>query len=187
MTKDELINLGLNEEQATSVLNAYKMYIPKARFDEVNEAKKNAEALLEERDKQLDELQKSNQSNGDLQTQIKQLQEENAAAKAKYESDIKAIQIDNAVELALLNASARNTKAVKALLDLTNAELTDGNVKGLKEQIDKLKNDENSKFLFKEQTASAPVGMKPSEGIIGTPKPTKPKTYLDWVAELENK
>ena len=44
MTKEQLLEMGLSEEQADKVLAAHKEelkgYIPKARFDEVNNAKK---------------------------------------------------------------------------------------------------------------------------------------------------
>src|SRR5574344_2115696 len=153
MTKEELIKLGLTEDQAVKIVEEYKTYIPKARFDEVNEAKKNAEALIAERDKQLETLKKSTGDVEQLKASIKQLQDDNAAAKSKYDADLKTMQIDNAVERALLSSGARNTKAVKALLDLSKAELEGEGVKGLMEQVAKLKSDENSKFLFKEETA----------------------------------
>nr|CAC27409.1 putative transposase [Acetivibrio thermocellus] len=57
MTKEQLMEMGLTEEQAEKVLVIYKedlkSFIPKARFDEVNEAKKNLEEQLKDRDKQL--------------------------------------------------------------------------------------------------------------------------------------
>jgi hypothetical protein len=186
MTKEELIKLGLTEEQAVKIVEEYKTYIPKARFDEVNEAKKNAEALIAERDQQLETLKKSTGDVEQLKASIKQLQDDNAAAKSKYDADLKTMQIDNAVERALLSSGARNTKAVKALLDLSKAELEGEGVKGLMEQVAKLKSDENSKFLFKEEIAPAaqPAGMTPAVGAAGAPKTTKDMTYSDWVATL---
>ena len=63
MTKEELIKLGVSEEAADAVLKAYEGYIPKSRFDEINERMKTAEKTLSERDKQLETLSKSS---GDL-------------------------------------------------------------------------------------------------------------------------
>ena len=59
MTKEELKALGLTDEQIGKVDEAYKGFIPKSRFDEVNEAKKKAEETIKERDKQLEALKKS--------------------------------------------------------------------------------------------------------------------------------
>ena len=40
-TKEELIALGLTEEQASTVPESYNGYVPKSRFDEVNNTKKH--------------------------------------------------------------------------------------------------------------------------------------------------
>ena len=60
MEKEQLIALGLTSEQADKVLGAHKTYmesfVPKGRFNEELEAKKNLETQLAERDKQLKEL-----------------------------------------------------------------------------------------------------------------------------------
>lgn len=77
MTKDELKALGLTDEQADKVLDGYKGYVPKARFDEVNEAKKNAEALVKERGGQIEKLKTENAGNEDLKKQIEELQKTN--------------------------------------------------------------------------------------------------------------
>ena len=54
----------------------------------------------------------------------------------------------------LWKPTAKNVKAVMALLDLKDAKLQeDGTVKGLSEQIEKLAKTEDSKFLFEEAEA----------------------------------
>lgn len=162
MTKDELKALGLTDEQADKVVAGYKDFIPKARFDEVNAAKKKAEDTLKERDTQLDELRKSNGDAETLKTQIEQLQKANKAAEDKYAADLKALQIGNAVDKELTAAGAKNLKAVKALLELKDAELDGESVKGLAKQIKSLQDDEKTKFLFNAQSG-APIikGMTP--------------------------
>ena len=60
MKKEDLMKIeGMTDDLAAKVAEAsaeeLKNFIPKTRFDEVNEAKKNAEALVKERDKQLEE------------------------------------------------------------------------------------------------------------------------------------
>lgn len=151
MTKEELIALGLNEEQAGKVLEGYKGYVPKTRFDEVNAAKKAAEDTVKERDKQLEDLKKASGDSEALKAQIAQLQADNKAAADKYAAELKAVQINSAVEKELTAAGAKNLKAVKALLEgLDKAELDGENVKGLADQIKKLKAAEDTKFLFNE-------------------------------------
>ena len=144
MNKEDLLKLGLTEEQAEKVLSAnmeqLKGFIPKARFDEVNSAKKQAEKDLSERDKQLKTLKNT----------IKQLQDENKASKEQYEANISKIKLDNAIDNALGNAKARNSRAVKALLDMEKIKFENEILSGLDEQLKALKEAEDTKFLFEE-------------------------------------
>lgn len=166
MKKEDFIKLGFAEEQAEKAAQAsaeeLKGFIPKSRFDEVNEAKKQLEKDIKTRDEQLEALKKVDAAG--LQATIDKLQNENKAAKEKYEADLKKIQVDNAVERALLSAKAKNIKAVKALLNLEGAEFDGENIKGLDEQIKKLQENEDSKFLFNIETQNPTFkGIKPGE------------------------
>lgn len=190
MNKEQLLALGLSEEQVNKVLEGFSGYVPKTRFDEVNEAKKKALDTIGERDKQLEDLKKSKGDLEALKSEIAKLQETNSLAKEQYEKDLNTLKINNAVELALTTAGARNTKAVKALLDLNDAKFEGETVKGLAEQIATLKAGENS-FLFKTEekanTNNAPVGMKQTEGNTSvTNKPTNEMNYTDWCNYLNN-
>lgn len=190
MNKEQLLALGLTEEQVTKVLEGFNGYVPKARFDEVNEAKKKALDAINERDKQLEELTKSKGDLDGLKAEIVKLQETNKLAKEQYESDLNTLKINNAVELALTSAGARNTKAVKALLDLKDAKFEGETVKGLAEQIAALKGGENS-FLFKteekQNVNSTPVGMKQTETNTSVAsKPASEMNYTDWCNYLAN-
>ncbi|NLB54085.1 MAG: hypothetical protein GX808_14265 [Syntrophomonadaceae bacterium] len=113
MTKEQLMAMGLTEEQANKVLAAsteeMKGFIPKHRFDEVTEAKKQLEKDVAARDTQLEELKKVDAEG--LKAQIEKLQGENKTTKENYEAQLKQMQIDNAVEKALLASKAKNTKA----------------------------------------------------------------------------
>ena len=155
MKRTELEALGLNKEQVDAVI--------KINGDDIENAKKTAEAetqnvqkevdslkdQVKERDKQLETLKATAGDNEALTKQIADLQAENATAKEAHETEMKQLKVDFAVEKALAGANAKNIKAVKALLDLEDAKLDkEGNVKGLQEQIDKLTAAEDTKFLF---------------------------------------
>ena len=185
MKKEDLMKIeGMTDDLATKIAEQsteeLKSYIPKSRFDEVNEAKKNAEALVKERDKQLEDLKKSTGDNEELKNQITQLQNENKTAKEKYEADIKKMRIDNAVQSALKDAGAKNTVALMALLkDLDKAELAeDGTVKGLAEQIQELQKSESYLFETKQEPGK-PSGATPAGGGSGTPG-----AESTWAAKL---
>ena len=143
MKKEDFTAAGVTEELAQKLaeLSAEELkgYVPKERFNEVNEAKKNAEALVTERDNQIEELRKSSKDNEALQNQIKDLQTANKEAADKYAADLKQLRLDNAVDKAITAANGKNAKAIRALLDLEKVEvLEDGTTKGLTEQLEAL-------------------------------------------------
>ena len=167
MKKEELLKLGLDEETAEKVANAsteeLKNYVPKSRFDEVNTAKKTAEDNVKARDHQIETLRTSAGMADDLKKQIETLQADNKRKDEEHAAEMKALQIDNAVSSALTAAKAKNLKAVKALLNLENAELADdGTVKGLADQIKALTEAEDSKFMF-DSTKPKMKGAKAGE------------------------
>jgi hypothetical protein len=168
MKKEDLVKLGLDEETAKKVADAsaeeLKGFIPKARFDEVNTEKKNLEAAKATLEGQLESLKNSTGDVEAMKKQIETLQVENKAKDEAHAAEIKQLKIDTAIASALTEAKAKNIKAVKALLDLENAELLeDGTIKGLADQIKKLQGAEDSKFLFETQKKSSFKGAKPGE------------------------
>ena len=169
MKKDELVQLGLDEETARKVEVAsaeeLKGFIPKARFDEVNTEKNALQTALKERDAQLESLKNSASDIEGLKKQISDLQTANIEKDKAHADEIKALKINAAVDAALSAAKAKNSKAVRALLDLEKAELDDGGaVKGLSDQIKKLAAAEDSKFLFdNEQKKTTMKGASPAE------------------------
>lgn len=183
MTRKQLEDLGLIKEQADSVMKINGDDIENAKgtaSTEIKNLQTEVEGLktqVGDRDKQLETLKASAGDNADLKKQIEDLQTENATAKATHESELNQLKIDFAVEKALTGAKAKNIKAVKALLELGEAKLDkDGNVKGLDEQIEKLRSGDDTKFLFEAQKQQkqqqnfkgfqpgASGGQKPGEG-----------------------
>lgn len=64
----------------------------------------------------------------------------------KYNTDIAAVKLDNAVNMALMQAKAKNPKLAKAALDMSVIKMDGENLLGFNEQIDKLK--ESDGYLF---------------------------------------
>ena len=169
MKKDELMKLGLDEDAAKKVEAAFaeelKGFIPKARFDEVNAEKNTLQTSLKERDTQLEALKNSTGDIEGLKKQIADLQAANTEKDNVHAAEIKSLKINAAVDAALSVAKARNSKAVRALLDLEKAELDDdGTVRGLSDQIKKLAAAEDSKFLFDSDSKKTTIkGASPAE------------------------
>ena len=186
MNKEELLKLGLTEEQAEKVLSAnieqLKGFIPKARFDEVNNAKKQAEKDLSDRDKQLETLKNSTGDIETLKQTIETLQNENKMAADKYNAELAEIKLAGAVD----TADALNVKAVKALLDMSKIKMDGDVLLGINEQIESLKKAEDSKMLFKavevgKQKGPNFAGVKPGEGNTGNGESNAPKSLADAI------
>ena len=190
MNKEDLLKLGLTEEQAEKVLSVnaeqLKGFIPKPRFDEVNNAKKQLEKDLKDRDVQLENLKNSS---GDVETMkqtIENLQKDNKAAKDNFEAELAKFKLESAIDTTLLSSNVINTKAVKALLDMGEIKLDGEVLIGINEQIEALKKAEDSKMLFKavemgKQKGPNFAGVKPGEGNTGNGESNAPKSLADAI------
>ena len=114
-------------------------FIPKARFDQVNEEKKELKEMLKERDKQLEDIKKKAKDSEDLTAQIKELQDLNQKTVAEYEEKLAKQSFNFALEQALAKDGANPVKAVKALLDLDKIKQDGETLIGYDEQIKTLK------------------------------------------------
>ena len=156
MKKEEFVKLGIDEETAKKLEAAsqeeLKGYIPKTRFDEVNNEKKKLELDVRDRDGQLETLKNSTGDVEAMKKQIADLQKVNKEAADAHAAEIKQLKIDSALDSALTTAKARNKVAVKALLkDLDKAELAeDGTIKGLAEQIEAIQKSDSYLFEAKD-------------------------------------
>ncbi len=172
MNKEQLLALGLTEEQADKVVAGFGSMIPKTRFDEVNEAKKQLESQIKERDKQLKDLEEKAKGNEDLTKQIQELQNANKQAKSEYEKQLKDVQMSTAIKLALSN-QVHDTDLVTGLIDTTKIELNeDGSIKsGLDDQLKTLKESKSFLFVPEKETKPSIKGAKPSENPGGGTDP----------------
>ena len=146
-------------------------FIPKSRFDQVNQAKKELEVQLKDRDTQLAELSKNNKDNENLLNQIKDLQALNKQTTTDYENKINQMQFDFALEGALTNAKSKNNKALKALLDMNSIKYQEGKFEGLQEQIEALQKD--ASYLFDLDTTPQNTGGLGNFGRGNNPTITK--------------
>ena len=155
MTKEELKALGLNEEQIKEVFKINGKDVEKAKGDLA--AKETELASIKE---QLETANAEIESYKSMDIDsIKQAAEEYKTkfeeAQAKAKADMEKLQFDHALEKALTSAKAKNTKAVKALLDLEGLKFKDDEIIGLKDQLEKVK--EENDYLFEADEPSDPT------------------------------
>lgn len=153
MTKEQLIALGLGEELALKVAGESKKelegYVERAKYLELETERNQLAESNKSLTKNLEEVKKNVGDNEELKKQISDMQETQKAKDKQYAENIAKVRLDNALDIALMSAGAKNNKAVKALLNLDGAKIgEDGKVVGLDEQLKALKSAADSSFLF---------------------------------------
>nr|DAY93546.1 MAG TPA: minor structural protein [Caudoviricetes sp.] len=170
MNKEDLIAMGLTEEQAKKVMNSLDgNYVTKTRFNEVNEENKTLKKSVSDRDKQLEDLKKSSGDNEELKKQIETLQQENANQKKAHDAEMTQLRLDNAIDAALTAAGAKNIKAVRALIDTSKVKVgEDGKLTGFDDLLSAVQKSDSYLFTEKQQKQNF-KGFQP--GASGNVKP----------------
>ena len=155
-----------------------KHFVSKADFAIKSDAVKNLENQLIERDRQIDELKKIDTAG--LQNQITRLQNENKAAKEKFDADLAAVKLDAALDTAILGARGKNAKAIKALLDTSKLKLNDdGSIDGL--DLEAVKKTDAYLFETVEKNQEGTGGPEGSNGNGGSSEaPEDYNAYVQW-------
>ena len=118
MKREELKEHGLSEEQINFVM-AQNGKDVNALNDKINGLTSERDGLqkqIDDRDEQLTTLKKSAKDNEELQSQIKQLQDENKTAKQNYQDQLAKQNKSFKIEGALRDAKAKNIKTVLPLI-----------------------------------------------------------------------
>ena len=172
MNQEELFaELGIaadKKEAAKKALTAFLdgAYVPKSRFNDVNEEKKTLTATVADRDKQLETLKKSTGDLDALKNQIKSLQDANKKAQEEADAKMKELRINNAIKLAIVD-KAQDVDIVSSLFDKTKLILgDDGKITGLDEQLKELQ--KNKAFLFKQAGPNPKYDPKGGNGKPST-------------------
>lgn len=191
MKKAEFIALGISEELAAKAekasLEELKGYVEKSKHDEVVEENKTLKTSVSDRDRQLETLKASAGDNEELKRQIETMKQQNTDQEKAYKAELAQLRLDNAIENALTAAGAKNSKAVKALLDASKVKLgEDGKLSGWDEQIKAIQKSDGYLFNAKQQTFK---GFQP--GASGDVKPgtnvdMSKMTYEELAAYMEN-
>ena len=158
MKREELKELGLNDDQIAAVMTSYGKEVNplKEQVDSLTSERDNLKQQVSDRDGQLDDLRKNAGKNEELEATIKQLQEDNKATAAKYQNDLAAKEKGFKIEGALRDAKAKNVKAVLSLIDTEKVSVQkDGTLDGLTNQIEAVKKSDS--YLFDAENAGQPI------------------------------
>lgn len=164
MKREELKELGLNDEQVSAVMANYGKSINDYNEQVANltSERDSLKEQVSDRDGQLERLKKSaGKDNDDLKEQIKKLQEANHASAEHYQEQLAGQAKAFKIEGALRDAKAKNIKAVLSLIDTDKVEVAkDGSLSGLTDQIDAVKKSDD--YLFDADQQHHQVTINPS-------------------------
>jgi hypothetical protein len=169
MDKEALKSLDLSDEQIGKIIEMHEndingAFIPKTRFDELNESNKTLKEQLAQSERVGEELRKSADDSEKIAAQLSEL-------KAKYETDLKSLEekgrqsaLDAAMSLEIAKAHGKNPAVIKALVDRSNLNLNaDGSVDGLDGIINSLK--KSDPYLFEQvETRRQGTGFNGGKG-----------------------
>lgn len=161
MKREDLKEMGLNDDQIASVMTAYGKEVNplKEQLNSLTSERDSLQQQVSDRDGQLDDLRKNAGKNEELEAQIKQLQDDNKANATKYQNELAAKEKSFKIEGALRDAKAKNVKAVISLIDTDKVSVKkDGTLDGLTDQIDAVKKSDGYLFDSAESKSRINIG-----------------------------
>ena len=154
MKKEELLSIGLTEEQAEKIfaLNGKDIAKHQKAAEDAKADKEAVEKQLADRDKDIETLKKSTGDAAKLQAQLDELKGKYDKETEAYKSQIAARDYQSAVDKAIADSGVKFTsksaeKAFRAGIGGSKLELKDGALAGFKEYLDKAKAEDPSAFV----------------------------------------
>ncbi|MDN7020234.1 phage scaffolding protein [Lactiplantibacillus plantarum] len=170
MERKDLEALGLDDKQTTEVMKLYNAGIEpiKQQLDDSKTELETTKQQVVERDGQIKSLGEQAGNSEKLNKQIATLQETIKTKDSEAAANLMKIKTDNAVQMALRDAKARDAKAIMPFIDMDTVKLgDDGQLTGISEQIEKLQGSHD--YLFEKVDGN---GGKPAVKITAGGNPS---------------
>lgn len=121
-------------------------YVPKSRFDQVNEQAKEYKKQIGERDTQISNLKDEFKDAAGLKEKVEELEGKNKTITDDYEKKLSDIAFNNALEKGLGAFNVKDKKLIMALIDNDKLKVDGDSIIGLKEQLEPLQ--KSHEYLF---------------------------------------
>ena len=165
---EELFNQVKEALGDTKIMVDDGNFIPKSRFDEVNESKKILEGQIKAKDKELKDLGKKFEGNEDLASELATIKANSKKMEDEYKKQIADMQLNHSMEAVFNENKVKDAKLIKALLDMDKIKLDGDKLTGLDDQITALK--ESHDYLFNIEQPPKGLGSNPNfRGMGGAP------------------
>ncbi len=175
LSEDKRKELGKKDFEDISGGN----FIPKSRFDQVNDTAKEYKKQVGERDTQISKLKEEYKDVDGLKEKVEKLELDNKTQKETYEKQLSDINFSNALEKGLGAFNVKDKKLIMALIDKNKLKVDGDTVIGLKEQIEPLQKSHD--FLFEKEikgTSSFGTG-----GSAGGQEPTHSTNFAQQLGK----
>lgn len=193
MTREELRQILESEKETGSKIDAIldkhhdEMESTKSELDTVKTERDQAKADLKTANKTIADLEKNSNSQQDSEKIIEDYKQQLQDLKNQREQDL----ISNALEIEIVKANGKNSKAIRSLIDMETIKLQDGKVTGVTDAIQKVK--ESDAYMFGGEIAEPEQTQTPEKVVVGYNGPDssgeKPKSlgYGKRIAKLKRK
>lgn len=159
-TTEELLNLGLTEEQAKDVfaLRGKELNADKSALETIKQERDSLKDQLQNAQSQLAEMQSDANTSEETKKALASLQSEYDKYKEQADAEIAQIKKVSAINLALKDTNAFNPDKLMKFIDVDAIQLDDNGKPQIDEVINSLK--ESDPYLFKAEES------KPSPNIL---------------------
>lgn len=177
-SRETLRNIGIDDGNVEEIMSLHGKDVQdlkdkeeqlQAQHSEAKQEVKLYKDRIEEQNSKLDELRNQVNSGEDLNEKIKALQDTNKEKDEQHQQEMNKVKLRYEIDKELDSAGAKNRIAVMALVDENDVQLSDDEgLKGLGEQLEKLK--ESDSYLFNDDGSqnSNQDGGSQNDGTQGT-------------------
>lgn len=186
MKRDFLKNLGIEDKEIIDKImdeNSADIGKAKGELQTYKDKVASLENDIKTKDNEIQTLQNSKGDVDALREQIAQLETDKTNLTNELNTKVAQLQKDYAIEGAIRDAKAKNVKAVKALLDADKVTYENDQWVGISDQLEALKGDENTSFLFGD---NSPAGTKLVTPPANGGNPPTATTLAEAVAKAFN-
>lgn len=188
MKKEELLNIGLTEEQADKVfaMNGKDIEKHKKAAEDAKADKEALEQQVADRDKDIAELKKTSGDAAKIQEKLNELQGKYDKETEAYKEQLTQRDYQTAIDKAIADSGVKFSsksaeKAFRAGIGDSKLEMKDGALDGFDKYLEKAKSDDPSAFV----KAGARIDTQGS--LEGGTRETKPASLLGALHEKYDK
>lgn len=160
-SREDLRNIGVEDSKVEEIMSLHGKDVQelkdkeeqlKAQHSEAKQEVKLYKERIDEQNSQLDELRNQVNNGEDLNEKVKALKEANEQKDEQHKQEMNNVKLRYEIDKELDRAGAKNRIAVMALVNQDDVQLSDEDgVKGLSEQLEKLK--ESDSYLFNDDSS----------------------------------